>query len=360
MSGPADGHPPTSITLSTWSELAMGTSSACAAAWPAAHKAAASTIAPMRCRMHMRLLLPAAIIRVTRGMFNCAHARPFARMCQRARSQLGRSRWGGLKIVDGKIIVRGLELEIVHRGTGPLLLLLHGAGGVDPRAEFLDLLARHFELVAPSHPGFGNSPLPELFDSVDDLAYVYLDLLEEFDLREVILVGFSLGGWIAAEVAVRCAHRLSRLILVGPVGIKAGDRETRDIPDIFALAPDEVTRLVYHDPQKAAVDYAVMSDEQLRIIARNRQSLALYSWEPYMHNPKLRYRLGRLKLPTLLIRGASDGLISPQYLDAYRAAIAGARMEVIARAGHVPQIEQPRALVEQMLAFAREPVAAPG
>jgi pimeloyl-ACP methyl ester carboxylesterase len=259
-----------------------------------------------------------------------------------------------LEIADGKITVRGLELEVAHRGAGPLLLLLHGAGGIDPRAEFLDLLARHFEVVAPSHPGFGNSPLPDLFDSVDDLAYVYLDLLEQFDLRDVTLAGFSLGGWIAAEVAVRCAHRLSRLILAGPVGIKAGDRETRDIPDIFALPPDEVTRLVYHDPRKAAVDYAAMSDEQLRIIARNRQSLALYTWEPYMHNPKLRYRLGRLKLPVLLIRGASDGLVSEQYLEAYRAAIPGARIEVIAHAGHAPQIEQPRALVERMLAFTRE------
>lgn len=83
-----------------------------------------------------------------------------------------------LEIDDGKIAVRGLQLEVVHRGTGPLLLLLHGAGGIDPRAEFLELLARHFEVVAPSHPGFGNSPLPDLFDSVDDLAYVYLDLLE--------------------------------------------------------------------------------------------------------------------------------------------------------------------------------------
>lgn len=258
-----------------------------------------------------------------------------------------------LKIADGKITVRGLELEVVHRGTGPLLLLLHGAGGIDPRAEFLDLLARHFDVVAPSHPGFGNSPLPDLFDSVADLAYVYLDLLEQFDLHEVTLVGFSLGGWIAAEVAVRCAHRLARLILVGPLGIKAGGRETRDIPDIFALASDEVTRLAYHDPRKAAVDYAAMSDAQLRIIARNRQSLALYTWEPYMHNPKLRYRLGRIKLPVLLIRGASDGLVSEQYLEAYRAAIPGARCEVIAEAGHAPQIEQPRALVDRMLEFAR-------
>ena len=173
-------------------------------------------------------------------------------------------------------------------------------------------------------------------------------------MRDVILAGFSLGGWIAAEVAVRCAHRLSRLILVGPVGIKAGDRETRDIPDIFALPPDEVTRLVYHDPRKAAIDYAAMSDEQLRIVARNRQSLALYTWEPYMHSPKLRYRLGRLKLPVLLIRGASDGLVSQQYLEAYRAAIPDARIEVIAEAGHAPQIEQPHALVDRMLAFTRE------
>jgi len=257
-----------------------------------------------------------------------------------------------LEIFDGKIRIRDLELEAVHRGDGPPLLLLHGAAGIDPRAEYLELLARHFEVLAPSHPGFGNSPLPDLFDSVDDLAHLYLDLLERFELRDVVLMGFSFGGWIAAELAVRCAHRLARLILVGPVGIKVGDRETRDIPDIFALPPDEVMRLVYHDPEKAPTNFAAMSDEQLRIIARNRQSLALYTWEPYMHNPKLRYRLGALRLPTLLVRGAGDGLVSQQYLEAYRAAIPGARLEVIAEAGHAPQIEQPRALVDRILAFA--------
>ncbi len=256
-----------------------------------------------------------------------------------------------LGLIDGKLKVRDLELETIHRGSGPTLLLLHGAGGLDPNGEFLKLVARHFEVIAPSHPGFGNSPLPDLFDSVDDLAYVYLDLLEQYDLRDVTLMGFSLGGWIAAEVAVRCAHRLSRLILVGPVGIKAGDRETRDIPDIFALRPDEVTQLLYHDPKRYAPDYTAMPEEQVRIIARNRESLALFAWEPYMHNPKLRYRLGRLRIPTLLIRGASDGLVSQRYLEAYCAAIPGARLEVVAAAGHVPQVEQPRALVERVLAF---------
>lgn len=258
-----------------------------------------------------------------------------------------------LRIVEGKLKVRDLELEAVHRGSGRPLLLLHGGGGgLDPAGEFIDLLAQHFEVIAPSHPGFGHSPLPESFDSVDDLAYVYLDLLEEYDLRDVVLMGFSLGGWIAAEVAVRCAHRLERLILVGPVGIKIGDRETRDIPDVFALPPDEVTRLVYDDPRRHAPDYSAMSDDQLRVTARNRESLALFAWEPYMHNPKLRYRLGRLGLPTLLIRGASDGLVSDRYLRAYCAAIPGARLETISGCGHSPQVEQPRALVERVVTFA--------
>jgi pimeloyl-ACP methyl ester carboxylesterase len=257
-----------------------------------------------------------------------------------------------LAIIDGKLKVRDLELETFHRGSGPPLLLLHGGGGaLDPSGEFLNLLAGHFEVIAPSHPGFGHSALPDLFDSIDDLAYVYLDLLEQYDLHDVILMGFSLGGWIAAEVAVRCAYRLAQLILAGPVGIKAGDRETRDIPDVFALPPEEVTRLVYMDPKRYAPDYSRMSDDQLRVIARNRESLALFAWEPYMHNPKLRYRLGRLRLPTLLIRGAGDGLVSQSYLEAYCAAIPGARIETIAACGHSPQIEQPRALFERVVSF---------
>lgn len=258
-----------------------------------------------------------------------------------------------LGIIEGKLKIRDLELEVLHRGSGPPLLLLHGGGGaLDPDGEFLDLLTRHFEVIAPSHPGFGHSPLPELFDSIDDLAYVYLDLLEQYDLRDVILMGFSLGGWIAAEVAVRCAHRLARVILVGPVGIKVSDRETRDIPDIFALPPEEVTRLVYADPKRYAPDYSAMTDDQLRAIARNRESLALFAWEPYMHNPKLRYRLGRLTVPTLLVRGAGDGLISQSYLDAYRAAIPDSAIDTISACGHSPQVEAPQALAERIVAFA--------
>ncbi|HKV56340.1 MAG TPA: alpha/beta hydrolase [Candidatus Binataceae bacterium] len=255
-------------------------------------------------------------------------------------------------IADGKLTIGDLELEVFHRGVGPPMLLLHGGSGLDHRAKFLELMAARFEVIAPSHPGFGRSPLPDRFDSVDDLAYLYLDLLDTLDLREVTLVGFSLGGWIAAELAVRCSHRLKRLVLVGPVGIKVSDRETRDLPDIFALSPDTVAKLTFHDPAQAVLDFSSMSDDELRIIARNRESLALYSWEPYMHNPKLRYRLGRIRIPALLIRGQSDGLISPAYAEAYAALIPGSRLETIAEAGHVPQIEQPEEFARRVIAFA--------
>src|SRR5438552_17950635 len=97
-------------------------------------------------------------------------------------------------ISDGRLSIGDVQLEVFHRGSGAPMLLLHGGAGLDHRAAFLELLARRFEVIAPSHPGFGRSALPDRFDSVDDLAYLYLDLLDELELPDVVLVGFSLGG----------------------------------------------------------------------------------------------------------------------------------------------------------------------
>ena len=191
----------------------------------------------------------------------------------------------------GWLTVRGVQLEIAERGRGRPILWLHGEEGPALHAPFLDLLAAHGRVLAPSHPGFGHSPDAERIDSVDDLAYLYLDLLAGQDARDAVVIGASLGGWIAAEMAVRCADRLAGLVLVAPLGIKVGDRETRDIPDIFALHPDEVRRLQYADPSRAAVDPAALSDDDLTVIVRNREATALYAWEPYFHNPKLPQRL---------------------------------------------------------------------
>ena len=250
------------------------------------------------------------------------------------------------------LTVQGVQLEVVERGRGQPILVLHGEDGLAPQAPFLELLAIHGRVIAPSHPGFGHSPDSDYIDTVDDLSYLYRDLLSEQNLRDVVVIGFSLGGWIAAEMAVKSTERIARLILVAPLGIKIGDRETRDIPDIFALPADEVARLQYHDSSRFHLDYTALSEDALTVIARNREATALYAWEPYFHNPKLRRRLRRIHIPTLLLWGASDRFVTPGYYGAaYRDAIPGARLEIIAQAGHVPQLEQPEAFVERVRAF---------
>jgi pimeloyl-ACP methyl ester carboxylesterase len=146
---------------------------------------------------------------------------------------------------------------------------------------------------------------------------------------------------------------VARLILVAPLGIKVGDRETRDIPDIWALHPDEVLRLQYHDPARARLDPAALSDDRLTVVARNREATVLYAWEPYFHDPKLRGRLHRIAVPTLLLWGADDRFVAADsYGAAYRAAIPGAGFETIAGAGHFPHLEQPDAVAERVRAFA--------
>jgi len=250
------------------------------------------------------------------------------------------------------VSVQGVQVELLERGTGRPVLWLHGEEGLDPAAPYLDLMAAHARVLAPTHPGFGLAPELDDVDTVDDLAYLYLDLLAERNLRDVVLVGCSLGGWIAAEIAVRCAHRLAGLVLVGALGIKVGDRETRDIPDIFALHPHEVTQLQYRDPERFVLDHAKLSDEQLTAIARSREATALYAWEPYFHNPKLRRRLRRITVPTLLLWGAEDRFVAADYYGAaYRDAIPGARLETVPGAGHFPHVEEPDALVTRVRAF---------
>ena len=246
--------------------------------------------------------------------------------------------------------VGGTSIELYDRGSGPTVLLLHGAGGFKHGAPFLAALCARARVVAPSHPGFGGSPLPDWISSIDDLAYLYLDLLDQFDLHDVTLVGMSMGGWTAAEIAIKSSHRLARLVLADPVGIKPGGREVRDIPDVWALDDATVAQLTLHDPTNAP-DYATMSDADLATVARNREAAALYLWEPYMHNPQLLRRLHRVTVPTLFVRGASDGLVSDAYVRAYSAAIPGSRVVTIERAGHSPANEQPRVFADTLLDF---------
>jgi pimeloyl-ACP methyl ester carboxylesterase len=250
-----------------------------------------------------------------------------------------------------RLPVAGVELEVVRRGVGRPLMLLHGFQNVDPQARFLELLAARAEVIAPSHPGFGHSPRPAEFETVYDLVHLYLELLEALPHEKVTLVGLSFGGWLAAEVAVKCAHRLERLVLVDALGIKISDRETPDILDVFNTSPGEVQRRSWHDPARWAPNYDAMSDEALTIRARNWEALCLYGWHPYMYSPPLKRWLRRIRVPTLVLWGASDGIVDPAYGRAYSALIPGARFELIEGAGHHPELERPEAFVDRVAAF---------
>jgi pimeloyl-ACP methyl ester carboxylesterase len=249
------------------------------------------------------------------------------------------------------IKIAGIDLELFDAGQGAPLLWLHGAPGFNPKHEFVDLVAARRRLIAPSHPGFGKSSLPDWLDSVDDIAHVYLELLDRLDLKQVDVVGTSLGGWIAADIASKVPERVRRLVLVGPVGVKVGNPDKLDIPDIFAMPQDEASKLLYHDPVRMTVDTAKMPDDELATMFRNRETLALLVWEPWMHNPKLKRRLHRAAMPALFVRGESDGLVSAEYLAAYAKLLPKARTVTIPAAGHVPQQEQPQALVKALFEF---------
>ncbi len=254
---------------------------------------------------------------------------------------------------NDRMTIGGIELEVLRRGQGAPLLLLHGMDTVSPQARFLDPLGRHAEIIAPSSPGFGNTRRPPDFDTIYDLVHLYLAVLDELPYERVALMGLSFGGWLAAEVAVACSHRIAKLVLVDPVGIKIGDRETRDILDVFNVNPAEVRRCSWHDP-KNAPDYDAMSDEELVIHARNWESLCLYAWHPYMYNPQLKQWLSRIRVPTLMLWGASDRIVTPEYGRAYAGLIPRARLEVIAEAGHHPELEQPERFAERVAAFLAE------
>ena len=222
--------------------------------------------------------------------------------------------------------VGGIRLDVLRHGAGRPLLVLHGEAPLDPGAPVVDLLGTHAEVIAPTHPGFGHSARPDDFDTVYDLVHLYLDLLERLPPGPVTLMGLSFGGWLAAEI-------------------------TADILDVFNTAPAEVERRRWHEPAKWAPDPDAMSNEALVAHARNREALCLYAWHPYMYNPRLSRWLPRITVPTLVLWGASDGIVTPAYGRAYTARIPAARFELIEAAGHHPEIEQPGAFVERVRAF---------
>jgi pimeloyl-ACP methyl ester carboxylesterase len=249
------------------------------------------------------------------------------------------------------IVVAGVSLELEERGQGRPLLFLHAGEGLQPQRAWLDLLARHYRVIAPHHPGWGNSALPTWLSSVDDLAYLYLDLAAALQLDDAILVGACFGGWVATEMAVRDTRRVSKLALIDPLGIKVGGVMDRDIADMHAMTRPEFMRLAWADPAKGEIDYTQLPELELAAIARSREAFAVFGWKPYMHNPRLKRWLHRIDIPTLLLWGAQDGIVSTSYGTAWCDEIPGALLEVVANAGHFPHWEQPEEFADALVRF---------
>lgn len=248
--------------------------------------------------------------------------------------------------------VAGVELEIVERGQGRPLLFLHAGEGLAPERAWLDKLAAKYRVIAPWHPGWAKSALPDWLSSVDDLAYLYLDLADRLGLEDAVLVGACFGGWIATEMAVRSSARFGKLVLVDPLGIKLGGRDERDIADMHGLSRTDYLAQAWADPAQAAVDYTALPETELAAIVRARNSFTLFGWKPYMHNPRLARWLHRIDRPTLLLWGEQDRIVTPAYGDGWRASIPGAKLQVIPGAGHFPHWEQPDDFARRLIAFA--------
>lgn len=253
----------------------------------------------------------------------------------------------GLQTFD----IHGTQVQAFVGGSGRTIVYLHSALWLGDDTAFVRELANHGHVVAPLHPGIGTGKDANNTSSVDDLAYLYLDLIDKLDLRDVTLVGASFGGWVAAEMAVRDCSRLSRLVLIDALGVKLGARNHRDVVDFFGTPEKELRQMCFADAGKSGGDLRSLGDEDLRVRLRARETLAKYGWQPYMHNPRLKLRLHRVKVPALVLWGDRDGIASPEYGRGYADLIPGAEFELIAQAGHLSHIEQSAAVTSRIAQF---------
>lgn len=252
---------------------------------------------------------------------------------------------------QGVIDVRGTQVEYLEAGTGPAVLFLHGARGISAAPgewiPMLEELSKNFRVIVPSHPDFGGTVKPHMCETMDDLAFHYLDLLDSLSDESVSVVGHSFGGWLAAELAVRERGRVDRLALVNPMGLWI---DSERIPDIFLMDPSEVIELATVSPGNGGPSAPVDIADREQWYA-DWAAFARYSWSPPFHDPALRERLHRVRVPTLVIAAGQDRVTSPAYAQQMAELIPGAKLETFADAGHALPIEQPAKVAETLRSF---------
>jgi|GraSoiStandDraft_16_1057320.scaffolds.fasta_scaffold237511_2 pimeloyl-ACP methyl ester carboxylesterase len=252
---------------------------------------------------------------------------------------------------EDRIDVHGATVQYLHGGSGAPLLYLHSAGGEIAWLPFFDLLARQFTIYVPASPGFAGSTGLERIDTIEDLVFHTVDVLDALGLEQPSVVGLSFGGWLAAELAVHHPHRVRRLVLVSAVGLRV---DGAPVADLFAASPTAARGLVFRDPDSPLARQFIPdqpSPEQLEAALKAGEATARVGWNPFLHDPKLRDRLYRVKAPTRVIWGDSDRLVPIAHGKAYRDSIAGADLKIVPGCGHAPPFELPEETARLVLDF---------
>ena len=243
---------------------------------------------------------------------------------------------------DAKIQVAGTDVHIIQGGNGDPIVVLHDEKGQTPPLRYAESLAQDFSLHMPAHPGFGVTEHLDWVMSVRDLASWYLRVLDELNLERVNVLGFSLGGWLAAEMACQSPKTFNKMALVAPTGIRP---ESGEIFDMFLVIAKEYWEEGFLNidatPEYATTCPDEPTPEMAELWEVAREESARLTWRPYMYHAALPHLLGRLQnLPTLLVWGEQDAVVPASTVKLYQQAINGAKLETIANCGHHPEMEQ--------------------
>lgn len=240
---------------------------------------------------------------------------------------------------ESYLTVNGTRIRMWRSGKGPAMLYLHGANGAAAVLPFMDELAKNFDVLVPEHPGFGLSDEPDWLENIHDLAYFYLDLLDQIGLPSVHVVGSSIGGWLAMELAIREPSRFKSLVLVGAAGIRLREAGPGDI---FLWNPETMVRNTFHDLAivEKMLSAPAPTAEQQEILLKNGHTMAALAWQPRLHDPFLHKWLHRVTMPVKLVWGADDKIMPLAVGQALQKLLPNSHLDVFNQCGHLPQIER--------------------
>jgi pimeloyl-ACP methyl ester carboxylesterase len=247
----------------------------------------------------------------------------------------------------------GIQLQLIKGGTGEPLIIFHDELGHPGWLRFHESLAQRYTIYIPSHPGFGKSDRLDWITNMRDMAGWYLDALGDLAVGPVNGMGFSLGGWLAAEMATMCPTQFKKLVLVGATGIKP---PTGQIYDMFLEVAKEFIKTSYLQPDQTPEFPQICPEqptpEQVEAWEVAREEACRLGWRPYMHYPSLPHLLHRLRtLPTLIVWGRQDAVVPVSAAEVYHASIPGSQLVILDNCGHHPEVEQPDEFVRRVQAF---------